>query len=114
MRDLNIAWAAGFFDGEGSTSVLKTKRDKYSYIRMSITQKDRAVLDKFQSIVGVGKIYKHNTRNTFSWDCYKQEEVFQVLDMLWPFLSDIKRTQAENAKNKKTQTPIPTGTSNLG
>jgi hypothetical protein len=99
VSDTDIAWAAGLFDGEGSTSVLKAQRDKYSYIRMSIAQKHPEVLEKFLSIVGVGKIYKANTRNIYSWDCYKQIDVPSVLNMLWPYLSIIKKEQAIKAQD---------------
>ncbi len=92
--NLNIAWAAGLFDGEGSTSVLKAQRDKYAYVRMNVPQKLREVLDKFMSVVNVGKIYKHKTRDMHSLDIYKQEDVINTLNMLWPHLSEVKKAQA--------------------
>jgi len=98
--DLEYAWAAGFFDGEGTTSILKAQRDKYSYLRMSVSQKNRALLDKFQKIVGVGKVYKSKTREIHSWDCYKKQDVEVALSLLWPHLSKQKRDQAENARTK--------------
>lgn len=90
----SAAWAAGLFDGEGSTSLLKTQRDKYQYPRMCITQKHTEVLEKFQSIVGVGKIYKSKTRNIYSLDIYKKEDVIECLNIMWPYLSEIKKNQA--------------------
>lgn len=96
--DVDLAWAAGFFDGEGSTSILKAQRDKYAYIRMSVSQKYPELLEKFKFIVGHGKIYKSNTREIYSWNCYKQNEVNLVLDTLWPFLSEMKKQQANTAK----------------
>ena len=93
----DLAWAAGFFDGEGSTSVLKAQRDKFWYIRMSISQKLPECLERFQSIVGVGRIYKAKTREIHSWDCYKQEDVILVLHKLWPYLTRHKKDQALKA-----------------
>ena len=95
--ELDLAWCAGFFDGEGTTSVLKAQRDKYCYLRVSVSQKDRTLLDKFQSIVGVGTVYKAKTREIHSLDIYKQEDVRKCLDLLWPFISEIKKKQAQNA-----------------
>jgi hypothetical protein len=92
--EYELAWCAGLFDGEGSTSVLKAQRDKYAYIRMNIPQKYTEVLDKFLSIVKVGKIYKSKTRDIYSLDIYKQEDVTTCLNMLWPYLSEIKKKQA--------------------
>lgn len=95
MEITEVAWAAGFFDGEGTTSVLKAKRDKYSYIRMQVTQKNKETLDRFQTAVsGKGKIYKSNTRDIHSWNVYRKEDVLYCLKTLWPFLSSQKREQA--------------------
>jgi len=98
----DIAWAAGFFDGEGTTSILKTQRDKYSYIRMGLSQKLHECLDRFYSIVQVGKIYTSNTRDIRSWNCYKYDDVVDVLNLLWPYLSEIKKQQALQSLNKIT------------
>ena len=98
--DVELAWAAGFFDGEGSTSVLSTKRDKYTYLRMSVSQKNPQLLEKFLSIVGCGKIYKSNQRPIHSWDCYIEKDCESVLALLWPFLGEQKKHQADKARNK--------------
>lgn len=98
--EVDLAWCAGLFDGEGSTSVLKTQRDKYSYIRLSLSQKDRRVLDKFKTIMSFGKIYKATKREIHSYDVYKQEEVIEVLNKMWPYLSEIKKLQAIKAYDR--------------
>ena len=101
MKDTEIAWAAGFFDGEGTTSILKAQRDRYSYIRMQVTQKNKETLDRFQAAMcGKGKIYKSNTRDIHSWNVYKKEEVLFCMKSLWPFLSNQKREQAIIALNR--------------
>ena len=97
MRRIDLAWAAGLFDGEGSTSTLKAQRDKYTYLRMSVSQKDRRVLDKFQVIVGAGKVYG-NKRGMHSWDCFRKDDVLKVLKKLWPYISEQKREQATLAQ----------------
>lgn len=94
VSDTDIAWAAGLFDGEGSTTVLKAQRDRYAYVRMNVPQKHREVLDKFLNVVKVGKIYKAKTRDIHSLDIYKQEDVNSTLNLLWPYLSEIKKRQA--------------------
>jgi len=98
----DIAWAAGFFDGEGTTSLLKAQRDHYSYIRMGLSQKVHECLDRFHEIVKFGKIYQSKTRDIRSWNCYKQDEVEQVLNLLWPYLSEVKKTQALSTFSKIT------------
>ena len=99
--NLNAAWAAGLFDGEGSTSVLKAQRDRYAYVRMNVPQKLREVLDKFLAIVNVGKIYKHKARDMHSLDIYKQDDVIDTLNLLWPYLSEVKKQQALDAFDRK-------------
>ena len=95
-----LAWAAGFFDGEGSTSILKAQRDKYSYIRISISQKYPECLERFQRAIGFGKIYKANKRNIYSWDCYKQSDVQIAFSKIEPYLSSIKIKQFYTALEK--------------
>jgi hypothetical protein len=94
--ETELAWSAGFFDGEGTTSVLKAKRDKYSYIRMQVTQKNADTLERLQTALGgLGRIYKGKTRDIYSWNVYKQEDVLHCLTLLWPFLCRDKKEQAE-------------------
>lgn len=95
--EFELAWCAGFFDGEGTTSILKAQRDRYSYIRMGISQKHPELLERFQTAVGFGKIYKSKTRNIYSWNCYKQDDVNQVLNKLWIYLGTHKKEQALKA-----------------
>lgn len=91
--EFEAAWAAGLFDGEGTTSVLAAKRDKWEYPRMSMAQKNPEVLERFQKVVG-GKIYKSNTREIYNWNMYREEDVITALNILWPFLSSQKKEQA--------------------
>ncbi len=55
MNEVSLAWAAGFFDGEGSIQL----NGKYSTIYLG--QKERELLNFFMAIVGWGKI--HNRRD---------------------------------------------------
>lgn len=92
--DFETAWAAGLFDGEGTTSVLAAQRDRWKYPRMSMAQKHPEVLERLQKIIG-GKIYKSNTRDIYNWNLYKATDVEAALHKLWPFLSSQKKEQAE-------------------
>ena len=62
MRKSDLAWAAGFFEGEGSVGAFKTGRPRKDGTRrigvsLSINQVDRECLDRFREVVGVGRIY---------------------------------------------------------
>jgi hypothetical protein len=88
-----LAWAAGFFDGEGCTST-----DKWDRIRITIGQKDRRVLGRFAAAVGAGKVYGPYRRpGEFFFYVVNRAESPEVIRKLWPFLSDLKREQARKA-----------------
>lgn len=51
MSTHELAWAAGFFDGEGCVTLCK------GYARISITSTDLDMLERFRDAVGRGEIY---------------------------------------------------------
>ena len=57
-----LAWAAGFFDGEGSVSYQRQCRKSHSRAQRVIsidifqTSGNQEVLERFQTAVGVGKV----------------------------------------------------------
>jgi hypothetical protein len=90
----SLAWAAGFYDGEGCTSFHQKQNKRGSQISCGITQKYKDILQKFQkSIGGSGKIYI--TRNNFfMWRTGHFEDVQFVICLLWKWLSERKQKQA--------------------
>lgn len=91
-----LAWAAGFFDGEGCTTY-----DVQHRLKVQIGQIDREVLDRFQRAVGgVGRIYgPYPTKRypQFRYQIHSHEGVQFVVAALWPWPGTIKRKQALNA-----------------
>jgi hypothetical protein len=108
VSDTELAWCAGFFDGEGTTSYLK--KDKWIGPRMSVSQKNIKPLERFQEAVGHGKIYAHDQRSgLYQWTCQRKDDVKIILEKLWPFLCDQKKDQAlavykmvEDNKNERS------------
>lgn len=104
-----LAWAAGFFDGEGSTGTSVGARRKqingrlrYTGLRLTISQVDRQVLDRFRAAVRVGSVTgpygngeKRQPAYRFSTNSF--ENVQAVVAMLWKWLGPIKRQQAKHA-----------------
>lgn len=97
-----LAWAAGFFDGEGCvTYVNHNGKQTTRALRINITQIHDEVLKRFQQAVGgLGSIlgpYSSKNRKTplFTFQIAKQAEVKQVFVLLKPYLSSVKRTQFE-------------------
>jgi hypothetical protein len=79
-----LAWAAGFFDGEGWTSA--SKRTFW----LGIAQKDIRPLERFVDAVGVGRIYDNRIHTV----ALTGAKALKVLTALWPLLSEPKREKA--------------------
>lgn len=90
-----IAWAAGFFDGEGTTCLQKQTKSGRDYPRIAITQKFPEVLHRFRAAVNIGKVYgpyRHAAPYQFVATCH---DAVIALRVIWPYLSPIKKAQAE-------------------
>lgn len=99
-----VAWAAGFFDGEGSLRVHNGGNSRRPFLSISVSQVDRRPLDRFAAIVG-GKVYGPYDRkagnNANARPCYdlvaNGKRAWPILCTLWTYLSDPKREQALRA-----------------
>ena len=95
-----IEWAAGLFDGEGSTS-LSYIGHKYPQCRMQVGQAGVTipeVLTRFQGAVCIGKIYgpsKAAKEGFWTWQIHRFEDIKFVFELLKPHLCTPKREQAE-------------------
>ena len=99
--NIELAWCAGFFDGEGTTSFLK--KDSWIGPRVSVPQNNILPLQRFAKAVGCGKIYEHTTRKgMFQWTCQRKDDVANVLNQLWPYLCEQKKEQALEVYKKVT------------
>lgn len=104
-----LAWGAGFFDGEGSVGVSGRQNSGATRIFASAPQASTnvgdvpAVLTRFHSAVGwlgrIGKPYLDSRSGTylFQWRTDNFEEVQAVVALLWPHLGPVKRSQARRA-----------------
>ncbi len=94
-----LAWAAGFLDGEGSFCLSRTpragsSRGRFSYlVAVSATQVNRLPLDVLRSLFG-GSIYErrararahHAERASHSWSIHGAVEVVTAVELLAPHL----------------------------
>ncbi len=91
-----LAWAAGFFDGEGwSYQIRKTgvQGQTLIYTQIGVAQKDIRPLKRFHEAVGgVGAIYTGGTSNTYQWRV-TGTQADAVMELLWDYLSEPKREQ---------------------
>lgn len=109
--EIELAWAAGFFDGEGSTyfqirTQQKGRQRQYGYLAAAVHQTHREVLDRFQEAVGLGIVYGPYKQKKAQWNDFWRyiahgDEADAVLKLLWPYLGSVKRDQALEAFEKR-------------
>jgi len=96
-----LAWAAGFFDGEGCFSYVKA--DGWGVV--AIGQTNREPLERFQrAVAGLGKIYgpyepkqrdgRWCRKPQWVYRAHRRNDVQAIAAMLWFKLGSIKRRQA--------------------
>jgi hypothetical protein len=90
-----LAWAAGFFDGEGWAN--RTGRGVQSRINQSDDDGVPAVLVRFQRIVGRGRIHgpvrEEGRRDLYYWDVSSRRDAESVANAIWPWLGNVKRAE---------------------
>jgi hypothetical protein len=94
-----LAWAAGFFDGEGWAA--KKKRGVQSRINQAGSTGMPAVLLKFQRCVGIGRLkgphQADGKQDLYWWEATSLPDVARVADLLGPWLCRSKRAEFEHA-----------------
>jgi hypothetical protein len=107
VKMTEAAWAAGFFDGEGSTTCCKHEARKqaiYFRVACQIDQLHPYVLRRFQRAVGVGKVRgPYGLKKVYKWSVCAFSEVIAVLGVLEPYLSPVKQRQFKHAIKKMQQ-----------
>lgn len=94
------AWAAGFFDGEGTTSNEFTR--SYPTIKLVVVQVERELLERFNDAIGqLGTLYGPYPRGDNQPISHVVVTGFErtqmTLALLWPYLSAPKKVQATKA-----------------
>lgn len=101
-KTAELAWAAGFFDGEGWIGV-RQSGDRW-YPRMSVSQCDRRTLLRFKQAIQGGKVigpyFSTKHKPVHMWRCNCKAECLRIAESLWPFLSYQKRDQVLRAYSK--------------
>ena len=100
----NLAWAAGFFEGEGCfyAGYHPARQDGTKVFRThaSLTQKDVTLLEQFKNIVGFGVIC-NSSADVKAWKTTRVGEASKILEWFRPWLSDRRITTAEKLLTKE-------------
>lgn len=101
-----LAWAAGFFEGDGTIGAYRSRRSKAQVLTASIAQaSDSGVpsaLTRFQAVAGAGSIYGPITPRGWSrlsqyrWQAQGRSAARIAQDLL-PWLAGPKKKQVTNA-----------------
>lgn len=104
-RQTDLAWAAGFLDGDGCYHVTKrTNRagNKVHSLTISAAQSDPRPLEKLAHIADAGNVngpYVHTTDPlrklpTYQWRL-SGKRAMAFVDELWPYIGEPKREQVQ-------------------
>lgn len=91
-RDLEVAWAAGLFEGEGCFGSYPRGRKHGTQARLSMT--DRDVVERFAKIVGMGTVRGPVDRGNkewkpiWEWYVQRASEVRAVVALFRPWLGE--------------------------
>lgn len=97
---LDVAWAAGLFEGEGCWNAYVRQSGKVQ-IQARLGMTDRDVVERFAAIVGMGNIYaagapqKAHWKPTYTWCVYEAEKVRDLIALFMPYLGERRRAKAE-------------------
>jgi hypothetical protein len=100
-----LAWAAGFYDGEGSMGFYDSNgKGRWKRIVLSVTQVDRSPLDRFKLAVGglgvVDGPFKRKNPNAnllHRYNAYSLQDIHVIISAMWPYLCKPKQLQADKA-----------------
>jgi hypothetical protein len=95
----DLAWAAGFFDGEGWAA--RRERGVAARINQAGLDGMPEVLVKFQRIVGVGRlkgpVIVEGKQPLYRWEATSRPDVNRVAELIGPWLCPVKREEFERA-----------------
>ena len=99
VSDTELAWAAGLFDGEGTTCHAGRPRadGKRPSLRLHLSQANTGpgILLRLQAALGVGQVKNRPDRpGVWVWKCTDRAGCEQALRLMWPYLSEPKQQQA--------------------
>lgn len=112
MSRLELAWAAGLFDGEGNAGTHVSRTGplgrEYLYLTLQIGMADRATLERFAAAVGHGTVkgpyhsssYKPHHAPMYRWSV-QGRKAEAVANKLLPFLSPVKSAQVR--RNRRSE-----------
>ena len=105
-----LAWAGGFFSGEGCTvcHIHKTRNERpYPFIHINQIHEEELIrfndaIGNLGNVIGpyIKKSNKLSKKPMWAINCYGYEKTKHILEMLWPYLSKAKQEQGLRVINQ--------------
>lgn len=101
MTDIETAWIAGLFEGEGTITIYQKRPTHSPSVSIRIEMVDKDVLEKVQRIVG-GKTKllnrsRENCKPTYRWSLDSREHSLEFLQRVFPHLGERRSLRALEA-----------------
>jgi hypothetical protein len=117
MERTELAWAAGFWDGEGSAWLTQPEGRGTAQPRARINQSSITgvpqVLERFRAAVGLGAVsgpeFKDGREPLYKWVVSSRSDIEQVRVLLTPWLGVVKRTQLAEVLGRARLDPAAFG-----
>ena len=116
----DLAWAAGFLEGEGTfyCNIQKPKKEGYkpqAAISLRAVQVEREPLERLARIFPFGRMYgpykgKGNKQPHHQWGVHSFEAGQAIIALIWPWLSTKRKEQAKTAILKSLSVSNSRGT----
>lgn len=103
MEPVEIAWAAGLFEGEGCITIFEQKHNVLPLIRLQIIMTDRDILERFCRIVACGRVSderrfgREHHKPTYVWAIGNRPDVERILLALLPWFGERRSAKARQA-----------------
>lgn len=107
QRDIDLAWLAGLFDGEGCISFGTGKKQPHTIrLRIVLKSRDKFVIERVLSIAGYGRLHhrvptdawRPGASDQWEWDGHRAADNHKLLNDLLPHLF-LKNADARKAIN---------------
>lgn len=116
MTASEVAWIAGFLEGEGSFTASARQRGSV-YVRIQASSTDRDVLERVAAIVGVGTVRvvrpdpRGSRKQVWIWGIGAKPDARELALQVQPWLGKRRRSQAQAVLDATATLPIqPVGT----
>ena len=107
---LEIAWAGGLFEGEGSVYLDRSRSSRGGKLRIraGLSTTDLDVIRRFGHAVVFGNVMgpyvsAKSTKPYWTWTTRSTEEVAELARLLWPYLGERRRGMFDQALAAKTE-----------